>query len=304
MNLLNSYINGNTHVSIYDDGTKVREFNDKPVPVHPESMDVKITNYCNGGCRWCHEKSDISGQHANLTRLLEVIKDLPSGVEIAIGGGDTLSHPDLFPFLRELKKRGLIANITVNQKHFKSYRKEIQTLLEDKLIYGIGVSYNGTKYQTDIAPFISMTSNIVFHLIMGINSIDEINDLIKFVNVNGGEHCKVLILGYKTYGKGSVHYVHNKEAIEHNKLIWFRYIPSFFKKKNLTLSFDNLAISQLNLKRFFTDDAWNKFYMGSEGKFSMYIDAVNQEYAICSTDPNRVSFNDIDLFTYFRNIPE
>jgi len=302
MNLLHSYTNGNTHVSLYDDGTKVREFDGKPIPVHPESMDVKITNYCDGGCRWCHEKSNMSGQHADLTRLLEVIKDLPAGVEIAIGGGNPLSHPDLLPFLRELKTRGLVANMTVNQKHFKPYAKEIQILLEEKLIHGLGVSYNGTKYQTDIAPFVSMTSNMVFHLIMGINSIYEIDDLMGFVKANGGESCKVLILGYKDYGNGSVHYLHDKEAIEHNKLRWFRYLASFFKSENLTLSFDNLAISQLNLKRFFTDAAWQKFYMGDEGSYTCYIDAVNQTFAVCSVEPNRVSFDDTDLFSFFQSI--
>lgn len=691
MNLLHSYTNGNTHVSLYDDGTKVREFDGKPIPVHPESMDVKITNYCDGGCRWCHEKSNMSGQHADLTRLLEVIKDLPAGVEIAClsgsticytengaieikdlkigdriydsnynlskitnisksnkkpikisankgfsvisskdhpfiingkeanaqdtfnqsldllskyeiesvnpiidlakhvtfptnvgnkggsvggkvgpnrvrlnhrsgwcdrfinltsdlmwlygisiaegserglvlnktetkfankaakiysdifgketnirvkknsiivefdcsslyrvlmfdamsigkgarnkslsylfqindkelirsalfgmfegdgafrkrtigkkkhcffnltykttskklayeilfllkkhfdisasiyygisperkiegrtlkssdyykidiynkidiqnlfpnlfskdcdflsignkgcpnnrnsnivvnsieevpnetlydltlednsshifpingyvlthncGGGNPLSHPDLLPFLRELKARGLVANMTVNQKHFKPYAKEIQTLLEEKLIHGLGVSYNGTKYQTDIAPFVSMTSNMVFHLIMGINSIYEIDDLMGFVKANGGESCKVLILGYKDYGNGSVHYLHDKEAIEHNKLRWFRYLASFFKSENLTLSFDNLAISQLNLKRFFTDAAWNRFFMGSEGSHTQYIDAIKQEFAICSIDPVRKSFDEISLFDYFQSIP-
>ena len=304
MNLLHSYTNGNTHISLYDDGTKIREFDGKPMPAHPESMDVKITNYCDGGCRWCHEKSNLAGQHADLTRLLEVIKDLPAGVEIAIGGGNPLSHPGLLPFLRKLKSRGLVANMTVNQKHFKPYAEEIRALLEEGLIYGLGVSYNGTKYQADIAPFVSMTSNMVFHLIMGINSVYEIDDLQKFVKDNRGEFCKILVLGYKDYGNGNPHYSSNKESIDNNKLRWYRYLASFFKDSNLTLSFDNLAIEQLKLKRFFTDDAWNKFFMGNEGKFSAYIDAVQQQYAICSVDPNRVSFDQTDLFTFFQNVPE
>jgi len=302
MNLLHSYTNGNTHVSLYDDGTKIREFDGKPMPAHPESMDVKITNYCDGGCRWCHEKSSTTGKHADLNRLLDVIKDLPAGVEIAIGGGNPLSHPDLLPFLRELKTRGLVPNMTVNQKHFKPYAAEIRTLLEG-LIYGLGVSYNGTKYQADIAPFVPLTSNMVFHLIMGINSVYEIDDLQKFVKDNGGESCKVLVLGYKDYGNGNPHYASNKESIDKNKLRWFRFLSSFFKENNLTLSFDNLAIEQLNLKRFFTDDAWNKFYMGNEGSHTQYIDAIKQEFAICSVDPVRKSFNEISLFDYFQSIP-
>jgi len=303
MNLLYNYTNGNTKVSIYDDGTKVREFEGQPLPVHPESMDVKITNYCDGGCRWCHERSSITGEHADLNRLLEVIKDLPAGVEIAIGGGNPLSHPGLLPFLRELKARGLIANMTVNQKHFKPHKELISVLIDEVLIRGLGVSYNGIKYQKDIAPFIKMTNNMVFHIIMGINIVYEIDDLISLVKESGGKSCKVLILGYKDYGNGSSHYIANKELVDGNKLRWYRRLATYFKESNLTLSFDNLAIEQLNLKRFFTEDKWKRFYMGDEGSYTQYIDAVKQEYAICSVDPYRVSFDDMSLLDFFKAIP-
>lgn len=304
MELLNSYINGNTKVSIYSDGTKIREYDGSPRPLHPESMDIKITNQCSGTpCRFCHEMSHPNGEHADLNRLLEVIEGLPAGVECAIGGGAAQSHPGLLPFLRELKNRGLVANMTINQKHFKPYKELIYQLLDEGLIYGLGISYDGTKYQKDIAPFIKMTNNIVFHLIMGINSVYEIDDLIRFTKDNGGESCKILTLGYKDYGNGSLHYDNNKDLIDHNKLCWYRYLSSFFKKKNLTLSFDNLAIEQLKLKRFFTEEAWNKFYMGNEGLATQYVDAVQQQYAICSVDPNRISFNDMSLFEFFQSIP-
>ena len=76
-NLLNSYKNGNCKVSIYDDGTKVREYDGEPSPVHPESMDIKITNYCSGSedqsnllCKWCHERSNLQGKHAEFSALL------------------------------------------------------------------------------------------------------------------------------------------------------------------------------------------------------------------------------------------
>lgn len=302
MNLLHHYVNGNTDVSIYDDGTKIRQYDDDPKPVHPESMDIKISNKCDGNCHWCHEMSHINGEHADLNRLLEVLKGLPAGVEIAVGGGNALSHPDLFPFLYELKSRGLIPNMTINQKHFGPYCQDIEKLITEKLIYGLGISYSGSAYQNDIAPFIKMTNNIVFHTIMGLNSVTVIDELMEFVERNGGTKTKILILGYKDYGFGSKHLVANNEAITENKLQWYRRLATYFNKNNLVLSFDNLAIEQLKLQRFFTDKAWNKFFMGSEGSYTQYIDAVKQQYAICSVDPNRVSFNDISLFEFFSKI--
>lgn len=303
MNLLNSYTNGNTKVSIYDDGTKVREYEGEPVVAHPESMDIKITNYCDGGCQWCHEKSTIKGRHADLDRLLGVIDGLPAGVEIALGGGNPLTHPGLFPFLLTLKSRGLIANMTINQRHFAPYRKDIERLISEKLIHGLGISYSQGVYQDDIAPFIKMTNNIVFHTIMGVNTVSVIDDLYEFVARNGGDKTKILILGYKDYGLGKGYLSSNKDAIDTTKLQWYRYLATYFNKPNLTLSFDNLAIEQLNLKRFFTDKSWNKFYMGNEGQYTQYVDAVNQQYAICSVDPNRKSFDEISLFDFFKNIP-
>jgi len=59
--ILHSYQNGNTLVNLYNDGTKTREYEGEPKPVFPESIDVKITNYCDAGCTFCHEKSTRLG---------------------------------------------------------------------------------------------------------------------------------------------------------------------------------------------------------------------------------------------------
>jgi organic radical activating enzyme len=298
MNLINKYINGNVHVSIYDNGTKIREFDESPKPIHPESMDVKITNNCDGGCQFCHERSTNYGKHADLDRLLKELQVLPNGVELALGGGNILTHPGLLPFLQALKSQGIITNVTINQKHFKQYHDLIQWMITTKLVYGIGVSYSDSKYMNDIIPIMKSTNNLVFHVIAGINHINVISDL-NLVCKSNDKQCKILILGYKDYGFGNKYYSNNAEEIRNNQLNWCRKIPSYFKTNNLTLSFDNLAIEQLKLKRCFTEDAWKQFYMGDEGSFTMYIDAVKQEFARCSVDSNRKSFDDIDLLSFF-----
>ena len=94
-NILYKYQNGNVLVTILKDGTKIREYEDTPFIVHPESLDVKITNKCNLNCAYCHEMSNNDGEHADLEELKNVLSVLPSGVEIAIGGGNPLQHPDL-----------------------------------------------------------------------------------------------------------------------------------------------------------------------------------------------------------------
>ena len=65
------------------------------------------------------------------------------------------------------------------------------------------------------------------------------------------------------------------------------------------MSFDNLALKQLNIKQYLTDEEWDRFYCGTDGAFTMYIDAVKQEYAPTSRSSNRKSFDEISLINYF-----
>ena len=54
-------------------------------------------------------------------------------------------------------------------------------------------------------------------------------------------------------------------------------------KKNLekmlshfkVISFDNLAITQLDIKRLMSEEDWEEFYMGDDGGFTFYIDMVD-----------------------------
>lgn len=282
------YSNGNTTVTILSDGTKIREYESIPVILHPESIDVKITDYCDMGCAYCHESSTTKGVHGDLTRLLDIIQELPAGVELAIGGGNPLAHPHLITFLQALKNRGIIANLTVNQGHLKTYQDMLVYLIKDELVKGVGISItsNNFKYLT---PLIAITDNIVYHVIAGVNSVRQIEKLIELGN------CKVLVLGYKIFGFG-IDY-HSKE-VDNEITSWYKYLPRLVGK--CTLSFDNLAIEQLNIQRLFTHDGWNKFYMGDDFCFTMYIDAVKQQYAPTSRNSNRVSFNTMPLLNYFQ----
>jgi organic radical activating enzyme len=69
-------------------------------------------------CAYCHEDSTISGKHGDILNP-KFIDTLRPYTEIAIGGGNPLSHPVLIEFINILKSRNIIANITVNQVHFE-----------------------------------------------------------------------------------------------------------------------------------------------------------------------------------------
>ena len=280
------YQNGNTFVTILSDGTKIREYEDIPVIEFPESIDLKITNYCNLGCLYCHEKSTTKGLHSDVNVILYTLKDLPAGVELAIGGGNPLSHPDLLYLLINLKERGFICNITVNQAHINN--PFLIFLLKSRLINGLGISITNNNFK-HIKSFLEITDNIVYHLIAGVNNIEIIDELIKLGK------CKILILGYKIYGFGKTFYSNTvKETLDR----WEKLLPKYLTK--YTVSFDNLAIEQLNVRKLFTKEGWDEFYMGDDFTFTMYIDGVDQVYAPTSRNPTKISFNEISLLNYFK----
>jgi hypothetical protein len=290
MTIINKYNNGNTLVTLYSDGTKEIEYSDStPVFEFPNSIDCKITNYCNNSncIRYCHEKSNLTGKHANIYRLLDILAELPAGVEIALGGGATQKHPDIIYLLEKLNAQGLIPNITINQFHLEEDFNIIKNIID--YVYGIGISFSYKNI--DLLKKI-YDDDIVFHLILGINTIDDL----LFIHKNFSK-SKVLLLGYKIYGNGINYYNKINNIIDNNINNWYINIAKFIG--NCHLSFDNLAIEQLKLKRLFTDEGWNKFYMGNDFTQSMYIDAVEEQYAPTSRSINKISFSKYTLLEYF-----
>lgn len=288
MECIAKYTNGNTCVSIFSDGTKIREYDGIPIICHPESIDVKITDYCDMGCSYCHESSTVAGYHCDIEKLMSVVSGLQSGVELAIGGGNPLSHPQLVELLRCLGKMGFISNITVNQGHLKRYGALIEKLVAEKLVYGIGISVTNNNIAL-ATPTMGLSNNVVFHLIAGVNTVETIDKIIE----HGGE--KILVLGYKLFGLGVRHY---NKFVNDNIVEWRKKLSGYIGK--CTISFDNLAIQQLNVRRWFTSDGWEKFYMGDDFVFTMYIDAVKQEFAPTSRSNDRISFDSCSLSDYFR----
>lgn len=291
------YNNGNCVVELFDDGTKIRTCEGIPRPVHPECIDVKITDYCDAKCAYCHEKSTVEGKHCDVNSLLSSVSELPCGVELAIGGGNPLSHPDIERILLSLKERGFIANLTVNQLHVRRQHDLILKLLDDKLINGLGVSYSSKSYLDDIVDVIKKTKNVVVHMIAGVNSVDD------FYDVHGAcqgidAQTKVLVLGYKQFGFGIKYY---DASVEQQIYEWYVSIGKVIRAQNSIVSFDNLAIEQLKLKRFFKESDWNELYMGDDFQFTMYIDAIKQQYAKSSTSPNRTNFSEMSLIDFFQS---
>lgn len=319
MKFLKSYENGNHITKIYDDGTKIKETGHylefRPIPGKkvvqkvwvpsdedhftydfPENADIKITDYCDAGCAYCHENSTTKGVHGDLRRIEKTIDSLHAGTELAIGGGNALAHPDLIWFLEKLKKNGVIANITINQKHLKPYKDLICKLVAENLVHGIGISLVNSSNKDDFDFIDTLGDNVVIHTIAGV--LDEKD----FEVLNGR---KILILGYKNLRRGSSFLEKDFANINHRMDMLREVWLSQLRKECKVVSFDCLAIEQLDPKKTLniSQEAWDTLFQGADTDVkdkdgnitcaTMFIDCVTMTVARMSTAAldKRYSFN-------------
>lgn len=275
MKLLGVYTNGNTKNMIFSDGTRICETNDDEFKFdYARSQDIKITNKCDVGCKFCHEGSTRDGEHGDIMNE-KFIETLHPYQEVAIGGGDITSHPDLIPFLQKLKDKKVITNITLNQIHFENKIELVDMMIREKLIYGLGISLvNPTD---EFIEKVQRYPNAVIHVINGILKQSDVDKL-------ADKNLKLLILGYKHLRRGVEYYDNSCSYVSKNQEYLKKYLSEMISHFNV-ISFDNLAIVQLNVKNLLTDDEWEEFYQGDDGISTYYIDMVERKFAKNSTAP-------------------
>ena len=289
---LAKYHNGNYDVAIFKDGTKIRYNNlDNLTPSFAESIDCTITTKCDGGCPYCYLGCNENGEHADLNQPF--FDTLHSGQELALNGND-LSHPDLPIFLDRMKSKGVICNITLNQKHFMKYAITLKILENMGLIHGIGVSLiNSTD--SNLYVNLEMFDNVVVHTIDGLLTKDDIKNM-------SDKNIKLLILGYKILGRGADYYHTHKRDIQNN-IVYIRDNIKEINQRFNIISFDNLALEHLDMKSQIPNKEWEKLYMGNEGEYTFFIDSVNKKFAMSSLAKNRYDLMD-DVDDMFRKVRE
>lgn len=266
------YKNGNSICKInLDDGTKIRETKDDHWDLEfPESLDLNIGNRCDGGCPFCYINASPDGIDAELLDV-PFIDTLRPYTEVAING-NSVDHPQLIPFLHKLKDKKILTNITVNQKHFEQHEDLIWRLSNAELVKGIGISLVNPTNQFIMKAM--KYPNAVIHTINGILTKEDVEKMSDF-------GLKILILGYKNLGRGISYNNHYYQKIADNQ-IWLNdhlsELPKYFK----VVSFDNLAIEQLNVHKILSNEEWERFYMGDEGTASMYVDLVTGKFGVSS----------------------
>ena len=250
------------------------------VPEYPELIDLKITNKCNHGCKFCFMDSNVKGKHADFKFLSTIIYQLGDAdndghrVEFSIGGGNILLYPQLEDLCKDIHTKGHIVNVTIRiedcEKILKS--KKYRSIF-DNYIDGIGVSIENVDDADKLANFIKQINfkrdycnkkYITAHLIpeyIGIEMAKSISEHLKTLDI----YVPQLYLGYKENGRGA-----SQKHVEFTK----DELDNLFKGNycvSIDTTFTNRYLWWLR-DNFSTKNTITTI----EGEFSMYIDGVNQ----------------------------
>lgn len=178
-----------------------------------------------------------------------------------------------------------MCNLTINQGHLHRDEKLLSLALEKNLIKGLGISYrHGMR---PIPASLLNYPNTVVHVIAGLDSFQSILNL----SLQGVR--KILVLGEKDFGF-NLNRV-NLKSSSHKEWLWK--VRSLFDAFSV-VSFDNLALEQLQVQRFVPKEKWKVFY---QGEYSFYINAVDKTFSPSSRSPEKTTWT-IGVENYFKTL--
>lgn len=291
---MSQYNNGNSVIELHEDGTRIIQFDNKLELEYPLNIDIRVSTKCAFGlnpktgksfCSFCHESAKTDGHDCNFEELKSKLRGLPKGIELAIGANQM--NLTFLDFITWCDNNEWIVNLTVNQGHVNRDITELEYLINNNKIKGLGISYR-SSLNWNVPVVLLNYSNTVLHVIAG---IDDINDVLSLKDKGVR---KILVLGEKNFGfnEGKV------DLTTQSHKEWYWWIGKLFDAFDV-VSFDNLALEQLNIRRFFDDKNWETF---NQGEHSFYINAVEGYFAPSSRSNNKTDWKNVSIKDYFETL--
>ena len=292
----------------------------------PELVDVKITESCSGmPCEaYCYQASGPKGKHARLVDVAMSARLLGEQevFEVALGGGNPLSHPHFTDILRVFRANGVVPNLTsrktdwidINNEQFKAvmtYAGAVAFSVDnaqqaDNARALFEQATKAWRKQRGDAWRENYTSFSVQHVV-GTESEQRLKELLVWGEKTNN---RITLLGYKDVGKGKIEKGRNqelKQQVEDLSTRWLKIAEDVAKRKGyLYLSIDTALAEKCSnaLKAIKVSGIlWHQ----EEGRFSAYIDAVRLKCAPSSYAPEsakaRIGEDFLDQFKAFGVVP-
>lgn len=275
-------------------GTKIHFFDspinfDEYIASAPELVDIKLTDWCDLACKFCYQDSTKKGLHAPFEAIKAIIDDLSrAGVfEVALGGGEPMSHPQFGQILRYCVSKNIVPNFTT-----KNYKALVSPEFKEyaDICGSVGISI---ATPDDVADLMQYDDKIAVHssklslqVAMGAQSPGDFASMLMMLE-EARAFRGLIMLGYKDTGRG--HRAKGNRWYEPGRVDGddpIKMFKTFLSRRRkalpwggeMPLSMDTEMVrstSELLVKH----DVRSELYMKNEGRVSCYIDAVSMRIA-------------------------
>lgn len=259
------------HLTLFNrnNGKKVRILPEKAgeplYSVAPELVDIKITDYCPVGCSYCYQGSTKAGRHADFNRIRNFAHYIGAmGVfEVAIGGGDPTTHPQFVDILRAFHDNGVVPNFSTQLWDWLDKKDVVEAVKSycGAVALSTQSADHATKWiercsEAGIKPHI--------HYVLGLSKLDNLKKLLK-----SRKSGHLVLLGYKEMGRATgtppVDYKGWQDVVRKHSKGW-------------TVAVDSFLVDEVRTG-FTRDEVPEHLFEKADGRFSLYWDAVDGNYA-------------------------
>jgi MoaA/NifB/PqqE/SkfB family radical SAM enzyme len=249
----------------------------------PELVDIKITDHCTMGCEYCYQSSTPAGQHAdydNINRLAYALARMRV-FEVALGGGEPTKHPKFLGILRTFRNYGVIPNFTTRDLMWMFNKKDAQEIVKTagEFAYSVttGADVKRLGRAIERGKFRELQPEKEFSVQYVLNTGGNLYDVLEEARKND---FRVTLLGYKRVGFGK-----DFTPIPED---WMKAVAQARKERSWVHIGVDTAIIKEQGEQIKRDLNVSELLMtAEEGKFSMYINAVNNTMgpsSYCSPD--------------------
>ena len=233
---------------------------------YPDLVDMKITDFCSFGCKYCYQGSTSKGNHAELYEIRWIIDELSRRevFEIAFGGGEPTSHPNFIEILEYANRNHIVPNFTTRNLNwlYHNYEKIRNT------IGSLAFSVDDSSQVENVAALAHLNNieygKLCIQYVLESNS--EYN-LEKIIEACYKGILPLTLLGFKRISRGG-----NYHRSDNSN--WLKIIEKC-RENNMIINIGvDTAIVQQYADQLKDFPHW--MYHKHEGAFSWYIDCVTQ----------------------------
>ena len=255
-------------------GTKIRAdlglSPDPWVSLAPELVDMKITDRCDLGCKFCYQGSGPDGVDGQVLWRWARAFAYHKVFEVAIGGGEPTLHPDLPALLREFAEEGIVPNFSTASLSWLDSRALCYAVHEHVGAVGVSVGGRPRPYIDEVFSAWKEAdlpmSKLSLHVAMG--TVDDwwfSNILSRAADAE----VSVVLLGFKRVGRGA-------QYTDFKPYPWWTEKVAKLREDGRCprLAIDTtLAAENPGVLKALGIPPW--LYEVKEGRHNMYIDAVS-----------------------------